>query len=260
MPAWRILVLARTSRWPIAAGDTRNAEAIVAASRPSTACSISGARTPASIAGCAQANISARRSSGISGSASSRSRVLGEQLQVGGGVVAVRCRRARRSVCAAPPSSSQASGFVGQPFTGQSRSAAAKAPTARPRRPRHRACARRGRRRACRSCGARPRPPRAPRRSADRPRIASAASYIGQIGRTSTCRGSRPGSAPPTRARRRGRAHRSCSSRRAAPWSPHTAVRAPAILPLATRTVVAEAVGCNRSPPTMTPAFFIASV
>ncbi len=43
----------------------RKADAIAAASKPSTVCSISGARMPASIAGCAQANISASRSSGI---------------------------------------------------------------------------------------------------------------------------------------------------------------------------------------------------
>ena len=59
MPAARILSLARTSRLPIAAGEARKAAAIVLASRPSTACSISGARTPASMAGCAAANISA---------------------------------------------------------------------------------------------------------------------------------------------------------------------------------------------------------
>ena len=64
----RILLLARTSRWLIAAGETRKAEAIVAASKPRMVCRISGARTPTSIAGWAQANISARRSSGMGGS------------------------------------------------------------------------------------------------------------------------------------------------------------------------------------------------
>src|SRR5438270_416961 len=48
----------------MAAGATRNAEAILAASRPSTVWSISGVRAPASIAGCAQTNISFSRSSG----------------------------------------------------------------------------------------------------------------------------------------------------------------------------------------------------
>ena len=69
-PASRIFALARASRWPIAAGETRNAEAIAAASRPRIVCSISGARTASSIAGCAQANISARRRSGIGAAAS----------------------------------------------------------------------------------------------------------------------------------------------------------------------------------------------
>ena len=46
MPACRILALARDSRWPIVAGATRNADATVAASKPSTTCSINGARTP----------------------------------------------------------------------------------------------------------------------------------------------------------------------------------------------------------------------
>ena len=58
--------LARTSRWPIVAGETRKAEAIVAASKPRIVCRISGARTLASIAGWAQANISRKRSSGSS--------------------------------------------------------------------------------------------------------------------------------------------------------------------------------------------------
>src|SRR5579871_1843860 len=53
IPAWRIFCFARTSLWPIVAGETRNADAICAASSPSTVCSIKGARMPASIAGCA---------------------------------------------------------------------------------------------------------------------------------------------------------------------------------------------------------------
>ena len=66
MPACRILSLARTSRLAMAAGEVRKADAMVSAFRPSTTCRISGARMPVSIAGCAQANISARRRSGIS--------------------------------------------------------------------------------------------------------------------------------------------------------------------------------------------------
>ena len=68
MPACLIFAFARTSRWPIVAGATRNAEAIAAASKPRMVCSISGARTVGSIAGCAQANIRPRRSSGIAAS------------------------------------------------------------------------------------------------------------------------------------------------------------------------------------------------
>ena len=45
----------------MAAGDTRKADAIRAASRPSTVCSISGVRAAASMAGWAQTNISCRR-------------------------------------------------------------------------------------------------------------------------------------------------------------------------------------------------------
>jgi hypothetical protein len=49
--------LARTSRWLIAAGATRNAAAMRSAERPSTVCSISGVRAAASISGWAQANM-----------------------------------------------------------------------------------------------------------------------------------------------------------------------------------------------------------
>ena len=49
------------------AGDsTRKARAIRAASRPRIVCSINGVRTVSSMAGCAQTNISFRRSSGKS--------------------------------------------------------------------------------------------------------------------------------------------------------------------------------------------------
>jgi hypothetical protein len=51
MPASRILAFTRTSRWLIVAGATRKAEAILAASRPSTVCSISGVRAASSMAG-----------------------------------------------------------------------------------------------------------------------------------------------------------------------------------------------------------------
>ena len=65
MPLSRILALARTRRWPMAAGETRKAEAMAAASKPRTVCSIKGARTASSMAGWAQANSSFSRSSGI---------------------------------------------------------------------------------------------------------------------------------------------------------------------------------------------------
>ena len=60
MPAGRIFVLTRSSRWPMLAGETRKADAMVAASKPSNVGSISGARTEGSMAGCVQANIGAR--------------------------------------------------------------------------------------------------------------------------------------------------------------------------------------------------------
>src|ERR1700756_4602895 len=51
MPASRILFFARARRLLIAAGDIRNADAIVFASTPSTTCNISGVRIPAPSAG-----------------------------------------------------------------------------------------------------------------------------------------------------------------------------------------------------------------
>ena len=66
MPAARILSFARTRRFDMAAGEVRKAEAMVSALRPIMVCRIRGARTDSSIAGCAQANIRARRWSGIS--------------------------------------------------------------------------------------------------------------------------------------------------------------------------------------------------
>ena len=158
MPAWRILSLARTSRLPIAAGEVRNAEAIVFASSPSTTCRISGARMPTSIAGCAQANISARRWSGMS-AASAASSPSARSCNCAAATSPLRLRRAPSIIFRRATVSSHASGFAGQPLRGQSASAAAKASTARPRPRPHRACGPRERRRACRSCGAQPRPP-----------------------------------------------------------------------------------------------------
>ena len=122
-------LLARTSRWPIVAGATRKAEAIVAASKPSTVCRISGARMPASIAGCAQANISASRSSGISVSltaAASSSSATSCSCPAGAFAGAPPARR-RRSILRRATVSSHASGLRGTPLRGQSASAAANA-------------------------------------------------------------------------------------------------------------------------------------
>ena len=64
IPASRILFFARTRRWLIAAGETRYAEAMRAASMPRIACNIRGVRAAGSIAGCAQTKRSFNRSSG----------------------------------------------------------------------------------------------------------------------------------------------------------------------------------------------------
>ena len=71
MPASRMRRFARTSRCAIVAGSTPNAPAIAAASNPSTVCSMSGVRMAGSIAGCAQANSSSSRLSGIASLCSS---------------------------------------------------------------------------------------------------------------------------------------------------------------------------------------------
>ncbi len=84
MPAWRRRDLARTRRCPMVAGGTRKAEAIAAASRPSTVCRMSGARMPGSIAGWAQANIRPRRSSGKPLRRGQRSQLVGHHGQAVG--------------------------------------------------------------------------------------------------------------------------------------------------------------------------------
>ena len=131
--SWILASWARTRRWPIVAGETRKAEAIVAASKPSTACRISGARTPASIAGCAQANIRGaelfvgnfdaacalpppRASSAI------RRRCADPALSA-----LVRRSRAASIILRRATVSSHASGFDGTPPDGQPFRAAAKA-------------------------------------------------------------------------------------------------------------------------------------
>jgi hypothetical protein len=64
MRAALIFSFARLSRWPMVPGATRKAEAMRAASMPSTVCSISGVCMAGAIAGWAQTNISFSRSSG----------------------------------------------------------------------------------------------------------------------------------------------------------------------------------------------------
>jgi hypothetical protein len=120
--------LARTSRWPSVEGAVRKAPAMRAASSPSTVCSISGARAAASMAGCAQTNISRSRSSGtVAPSASARSASPASSSNV---CVALSCTRVWRqasSLRCLATLSSQASGLSGMPSAGQRSSARANA-------------------------------------------------------------------------------------------------------------------------------------
>ena len=109
IPARRIFVLARARRWPIAAGETRKAEPIAAASRPRIVCSIKGARIDSSIAGWAQANNRASRRSGIDASASAAFSSSPIRMSVSEDASALRRRRAasmrrRRAAVASQPS------------------------------------------------------------------------------------------------------------------------------------------------------------
>ena len=128
MPASRILLLARTSRWPIVAGATRNAEAIVAASKPEHG--LQDQRR-------ADAGIDRRMGAGEHQRAGAR-----RECRLGARGLAAprrsaadarrrrrRCAGAarRRSACAAPPSSATPRGFAECRCAGQSASAAAKA-------------------------------------------------------------------------------------------------------------------------------------
>ena len=70
------------------AGETSRADAIAAASKPRMVCRISGARMAGSIAGWAQANISASRLSGISVSSIGIAQLLGDEAQMTGCVTA----------------------------------------------------------------------------------------------------------------------------------------------------------------------------
>ena len=135
-PAGKLLALrdARTecrpagsSPWParaacaMAAGEMRNADAIVFASKPTTTCSISGARTPASMAGCAQANIRARRWSGMSASAAAASNPSARICNCRAAASPLECRRAtsisfrRATVAATPPDSTGSHSAANRP-------------------------------------------------------------------------------------------------------------------------------------------------
>jgi hypothetical protein len=109
------------------AGATRNADAIVAALHPRIVCSMSGAWILASIAGCAHANIRARRWSGMSLVAAAASSSSAIRRRWSAASAPLRRRRALSIALRRATVSSQASGLFGMPFTGQSTSAAAKA-------------------------------------------------------------------------------------------------------------------------------------
>jgi len=111
----------------MAAGDTRKALAMACASRPSTARSISGARTFSGRAGWAQTNISRSRASGTASAAGAAASPSPSNNAVTAGSSVSRVWRAwcsRRCLAAAI---SQASGESGSPCAGQVRRAAAKA-------------------------------------------------------------------------------------------------------------------------------------
>ena len=127
MPACLIFDFARTSRWPIVAGETRKADAIAAASKPRMVCSISGARMAGSIAGWAQANIRPRRSSGIAVSSIASSNSSASRRRWSAASPRVRRRRAASISRRRATAISHASGLRGMPEAGQSASAAANA-------------------------------------------------------------------------------------------------------------------------------------
>src|SRR2546425_883093 len=97
IPASRILVFTRTSRWLIVAGVTRKAVAILAASRPRTVCSISGVRAASSRAGWAQTKRSFSRSSGkTTDSRWARSATISSAVAAAAETFACRAASARR--------------------------------------------------------------------------------------------------------------------------------------------------------------------
>ena len=201
---------ARDRRWPIVAGATRKAEAIVAASSPRTVCSISGART-ASIDRAMGADEHQRQPLVRDFGFGVVRGFLGEQLQMRAGRLArpiaptgvqqrggERPSAARLAGCPArrPPASRP--GLPRRPRTTRPR------PRRRPR------CARRSGPAACRSCPERPLPRSGWFRSCRHGRVKAHCTHadIGQIGRTSIA----PVAAPGHRSAQDSAASRSCAS------------------------------------------------
>jgi hypothetical protein len=125
-PVSRIRVLARTRRCDIVAGATRNARPICSADRPSTVCSINGARAAGSIAGWAQMNKSRSRSSRKAPTCGASSCEPASERRISSGAARSRTSRARSTLRSRfrAAVTSQASGFSGTPRSGQVASAA----------------------------------------------------------------------------------------------------------------------------------------
>ena len=100
---------------PSPPGETRKAEPIAAASRPRIVCSIRGARIDSSIAGWAQANISASRRSGIDASLSAASSSSPISRSASAEDSALRRRRAPSMSRRRAAVASQPSGLAGTP-------------------------------------------------------------------------------------------------------------------------------------------------
>ncbi len=97
----RIRALARTRPWPRVAGFTRKAEAIRRTSMPRMVWRMRGVRMPGSMAGWAQASISASRSSG-KGRPAGANRSSASSVTSAPCVAAVACRRQHRRTVAGP--------------------------------------------------------------------------------------------------------------------------------------------------------------
>ena len=123
--ASRILFFARTSCWLIAAGETRNADAIRAASTPRTVCNINGVCAEGSIAGCAQTKRSFSRSSGkyscVAATLAASSVICCRNVS---DFCCTCFRRAASIIRLRATCSSQASGFSGTPSAGHRLNAA----------------------------------------------------------------------------------------------------------------------------------------